>query len=225
MQLVDNPVELVTALTDLVMAGVGGVSCFLIFRLKTAAYWQQQLWLITFGMFTLACVLGAIHHGIALSSSLYDLSWSAILLLLGTMVGLFVVACCHDLWGREIATKVLPAMIVIALGFFATSWWLGQDFRLFILYEALALVFAQVGYLYLAAKGVPGSVALSGGIALTILAAIVQATRWVTLVPDYPFDHNAAYHMIQIPAVILLTIGIRRSLKASSMEVPSVLQP
>ncbi|MEX2327858.1 MAG: hypothetical protein WD558_09005 [Pseudomonadales bacterium] len=211
-QLVDNPVEIVTAITNLVMGGVGALCWYFIFRVSTDAKWQQRLWLIIFSLLTLASVLGAVHHGIAVSATLYDLSWSAIFLLLGTLIGLFVVASCHDLWGVRVARKVLPVMMVMAVVFIAVSWARGQDFRLFILYQALALLFAQVGYLYLVTRRVSGSLMVSAGIMLTIIAAIVQAARIVTLVPAYPFDHNAAYHVIQIPGIVFLTIGIRRML-------------
>jgi hypothetical protein len=82
------------------------------------------------------------------------------------------------------------------------------------------LVSALVGYGLLAFRRQPGMMAMTMGVGLTVIAAVVQATEIISFVPGYPFDHNAVYHIIQIVGVYFLATGVINSLvKNGAVEV------
>jgi hypothetical protein len=211
MLIVESLTERITAITDLMMAIVA-FSGFLKIRTKPELpEWKRRLWLSIYGLFIGAAISGTIYHGIAFSTSILQWIWGAIFLQLGMMVALFVVAVAYDIQGVALARRLLPVMVSIGLGFFIYSMLQGQDFRLFIMYEALALLSALIGYSYLAWKSFPGSAQMAAGVFITIIAAAVQATEAISFTPSIPFDHNSAYHMIQIVGVYLLTAGVLKS--------------
>ena len=54
---------------------------------------------------------------------------------------------------------------------------------------------------------------MAAGILVTLLAAVVQLTDWtVTLV--WPLDHNGIFHLIQMPGLLLMVLGVRRGLRS-----------
>lgn len=216
--LVENPVEIVTAVTDLLMSAAGIFGAVTVYR-TGAQTWKAGLWISIFGLFSLASVAGAIHHGIALDPTTYDFTWQVVFFTLGVLVGLFVVALVYDLKGFTIARRVLPVMVLVAIGFFCMSLLLGQDYRLFLVYEAAALAAALLGYGYLAFLARPGMVAMTAGVLLTIVAAVVQATEAISLVPTLPFDHNAAYHLIQLVGLSFLVSGVLRSMTSETASL------
>ncbi len=216
MELIPDVAERVTAATDFMMAVVAIIGVVQFRRDGNAASWKINLWTAVYLLFIAAALIGTVHHGLALSARAYDLSWQMIFFSLGIMVGLFVVALAYDLFGLTVAKKMLPVMIIFALGFFGFSWSQGQDFSLFLAYEALALLAALLGYAYLAVLRKPGGLSLAIAVFIIIIAAVVQATQAISYTFFVPFDHNANYHLIQIVGVLLLTHGIRQSVNASS---------
>jgi len=213
MELIPDLTERVTAATDFMMAVVAFIGVIQFRREQDKSTWKVNLWTAIYVLFIIAATLGTLHHGLSLSPSAYESSWLAILLTLGIMVGLFVVALIYDLFGKKTANAGLPVMILIALAFFGYSWSQGQDYSLFLMYEALALLSAMLGYAYLALRQVPGSLAMATGVFITIVAAIVQATKALSYTIIVPFDHNANYHLIQIVAILFLTSGIKQSIR------------
>ncbi len=137
-------------------------------------------------------------------------------LLLGTMVALFVVALLYDLRNKKIAQRFLPIAVSVGLIFFGISVSQGQDYSLFMMYQAAALIAALTGYTYLALKREPGSIHLASGVLTMIIAAIVQSTKAITFLPAIPFDHNSAYHIIQIVGVYFLTRGLLLSFEGTT---------
>lgn len=213
MELIPDMAERVTAVTDFMMAVVAFIGVVQIRRLHHLATWKVDLRTAIYGLFIFAAVMGTYHHGLQLSETAYNNSWTAIFLSLGIMVGLFVVGVAFDLFGVALARKLLPVMVVVALAFFGYSWTQGQDFSLFIMYEALALLSAMLGYAWLAFRRRPGGLAMALGVLITIVAAGVQATGAISYTLIVPFDHNANYHIIQIVGVLFLTAGITQSVR------------
>ena len=218
MEIIPDVAERVTALTDFMMAVVAIIGMVQFRRDVIPASWKINLWTAVYLLFIAAALIGTFHHGLVLSTTAYDLSWLLIILCLGMMIGLFVVALTYDVFGLIAARKILPVMIVIALGFFGFSWSQGQDFSLFLAYEAFGLLAALIGYSYLAFLRRPGGLSLAIAVFITIVAAVVQATKAMSYTIVVPFDHNANYHLIQIVGVMLLTHGIRQSVNTSSAQ-------
>jgi hypothetical protein len=53
---------------------------------------------------------------------------------------------------------------------------------------------------------------MAAGILVSILAAGIQAKKSICLTLIWQFDHNGIYHIVQMLGLILLLVGLRRSL-------------
>ena len=81
--------------------------------------------------------------------------------------------------------------------------------------KALAMLFALAGYIWLAFEGsLDGAWLMVAGVLATIPAAGVQASNSVSLTFIWQFDHNGAYHLIQMVGILLLVVGLRAALLA-----------
>jgi hypothetical protein len=84
----------------------------------------------------------------------------------------------------------------------------------FTIYEAVAMLFSLCGYVWLAYKDrLDGAVWMSAGILISIVAALVQASKMTSFQLIWEFDHNGTYHLIQIVGILFLLTGLRKSLK------------
>jgi hypothetical protein len=107
-------------------------------------------------------------------------------------------------------------MVLLALLFYGATRVVSGAFLVFVLYELAAMLFALSVYGYLAAKGTTGGMGLMAlGVALSIIAAVIQATRFVSFTLIWPFDHNGVFHLVQLVALVALAAGIRSSIELS----------
>lgn len=204
--------ELTTAASDAALGALCGTLMWQLRKLPAEARWQTGVWNWVFVLLLVASVLGAVAHGFDLSSRVRAGLWQPLYLSLGLAVALFVVGAVAD-WRGEGAAKTFPPWAVgMGIAFFAISRLAGGSFVLFIAYEGAAMVAALVIYTALAVgRGLSGAATVSVGIALTIAAALVQLSDWhVRLI--VPFDRNGLFHLVQMPAVLVLARGIRQSL-------------
>ena len=157
-------------------------------------------------------MLGTIAHGFQMPDGVRDGLWQPLYLSLGLTVALFVVGVVHDWKGECISRKVLPFMIVIGFGFYSATLLSPGTFLVFILYEAVSMVFALCVYTWLwKASRLHGAGYMALGILFSIIAAGVQAAESISVTLVWVFDHNSLFHIIQIPGVILLTLGLRKA--------------
>jgi hypothetical protein len=61
------------------------------------------------------------------------------------MVALFTVAAVYDIFGKNAASRLLPIMIVVGVGFFGITLALADSFFVFIACEASITLFALFG--------------------------------------------------------------------------------
>ena len=216
MDLIDIPTEQTTAATDLLLTAVAVAGIWLLRRPCTDP-WKARLWATAFACFALASLLGAMAHGLKLAPATTDLLWRLLTLTLGLTVALFLVAAVYDHWGRQVARRTLPLLLAVGLGFFLTTQLRPGSFRVFVLYEAVALLIALLLYVRLALVcRMPGAGALIGGILLSLLAAAVQTRGTVAVTLIWPFDHNGVFHLIQIVGLVALLWGIRSSMAGAA---------
>ena len=216
MELIDIPTEQTTAVTDLVLATVAAAGIVLL-RRPGGDPWKARLWVTAFAGFAIASLLGAIAHGLKLKPATTDLLWRLLNLTLGLTVALFLVAAVYDHWGQQVARRVLPLLLAVGLGFFLTTQLRPGSFRVFVLYEALALLLALLLYVRLAlVRRMPGAGAMIGGILLSLLAAAVQTRGTVAFTLIWPFDHNGVFHLIQLLGLVALLWGLRSSLAGAA---------
>jgi hypothetical protein len=81
----------------------------------------------------------------------------------------------------------------------------------FVVYAAAALSFALLGYLWLGLiREQPGARLMTAGILVTLIAAVIQATRLVPQISVvWTFDHNGLFHIVQMLGVVLILAGLR----------------
>jgi hypothetical protein len=214
MKFIKDPAEETTAVTDVILAIVafGGVAFLQAFLLSSNELWKINIWSTAIGLIGLAAALGAAAHGLVLSRILQRRIWLALNMALSLAVSLFVVGVVYDLWGFEISLATLPILLTAGLGFYLTTLIYPGIFFLFIIYEVVALVFALGSYIFLAIhQDLPGAWLMATGIVVSIIAAGIQANKSVFLTVIWRFDHNGIYHLVQVAGLMLLLIGLRRS--------------
>jgi len=209
----NNPIEKTTAVTDILLALVAiGAICYLQW-LKSPEVWKINVWSWAFGFIALSSLLGAMAHGLELRESADQWIWSSLNLGLGLAVSVFVIGVAYDVWGLAAARKILPWMVGMALGFFIITRFFQGIFFVFIVFEALALMFAGFAYGWLAFKGqFSGAWIMAMGILISIVAAGIQATKILSIKVIFEFDHNGIFHVVQILGILFLLMGLRSSL-------------
>lgn len=210
--------ELTTAVTDLMVALLSVWSIVMIYRHRANNKTRVRIWLSVFTLLVTASILGAIAHGFDFSQSTLTWLWRPLYLLLGVIVALFVVGSIYDLKGETAATYALPPLLVLAIGFFLVTEFLSDVFLIFIIYEAVAMLSALIIYLSLTiSRQLNGSAIVATGILLNILAAGIQAST-LSLSLGVPLDHNGVFHIVQLLALYVLTMGLVRGMQPHIAE-------
>jgi hypothetical protein len=213
MEFIGIPTEQTTAVTDAVLAVLAIAVAAYLRRIGQNTRWKTTLWVWACGLMALAAVMGTIVHGFKMSATLHAFLWHPIYLSLGLLVALFLVAVVYDVWGEASARRILPVMIVVGAGFFCITLVRPGSFLVFIIYEAVVMLFALGGYLRVAYKGrLEGAWLMAAGIFVAIVAAGVQASKAFSFTFIWSFDHNGLYHLIQMVAIVLLCAGLRKAM-------------
>ncbi len=213
-QLIDIPTEQTTAATDFVMALLAAGCALQMHRLRKTAPWKTSLWVWIFSLVAMASVLGTVVHGFQMSQPLNRFLWQPLYLSLGLAVGLFMVGAVYDGRGQRSARRALPLMVLAGVVFFTITRIFPGSFAVFLLYEAVALLYALAVYGSMAlGRRLPGAEWMAAGVLLMIVAAVVQATRWLAFELIWPFDHNGVFHLIQMAGLGTLTRGLAKGLR------------
>ena len=208
-----SPTELTTAATDLLLAAFALWAMVAVLRLRSPEEWKARTWAAVFGCLALGAGLGAIVHGFLWTPVARSRLWTPIYLFLALTVALFVSAALYDARGYSASRKTLPLLLAVALAFFAVTQIGNGTFLWFVAYELAATLAALGIYGYLTLKKrVPGSWLMTLGISLTILAAVIQATKKLHWGGPVPMNSDGIFHLVQIVAVIVLVAGLRRGL-------------
>lgn len=184
--------------------------------IPAAARWRVHLWSGFFALIGIAALLGSIVHSLELSPEVRARLWEPLDLSLGIAVGVYLTGALGDLLGGRVALRVLPAAVLVGLGFFGLTRLVPLGFLLFILYETVAVLAALAVYAVAARRGtLPGTRWLMAALVLFLIAAAVQRSR---LAADFilPLDHNGLFHLTQMIALLLLLIGLRRGMAAAA---------
>lgn len=213
MEFIDIPTEQTTAATDAILAVIVLISAIYLKHIGKQKPWKTTLWVWAFYLLSFAALLGAIAHGFIMSDEFRALLWHPLYLALGLFIALFVVGSVYDIWGEFIAKRILLIMLVIGAGFFSLTLVWTDSFIVFIIYEAIALLFALGGYVWLSCKKrVEGSHQMAAGILITIVAAGIQTNNSILFNFIWLFDHNGVFHLIQMVGIIFIILGLRAGL-------------
>ena len=211
-----NPVatELTTAATDALLAVLGIVCIRWLAARRSADPQKVTLWVLVLALFTIAAVLGAVAHGLDLSPAVVTVLWQPLFLSLGLVVALFGVAAVYDAVGPRAARRLLAPALIAGAGFYLVTLLIPGTFRVFVLYEAVAMLAALALYGALAVRTRSRWAWLMAlGVGLNIVAAAVQASGTIRLDIGVPLDHNGIFHLVQMVAIVVLVAGIGSSLR------------
>jgi hypothetical protein len=207
-----SPTEKTTAITDILLALATAAAIVYLQRPEPVDVWKTNIWCWAFAFMALSGFLGAIAHGLELPEARHQRIWQLLNLSLGLAVSIFVIGVAYDLFGIVWARKLLPWMLVSALGFFLITRLFPGIFFVFIVYEAAALFFACAAYSWLAVTDqLNGALLMAAGVLVSIIAAGIQALKNVSVTIVFEFDHNGIFHIVQILGIILLVAGLRLS--------------
>ncbi|HZE74499.1 MAG TPA: hypothetical protein VE091_04260 [Gemmatimonadales bacterium] len=212
LELASAAAERTTAATDALLALT--VSGGLIqLRRATPASWRRTVWMAALATFAASALLGTVVHGIAFPPQVSDALWQPLYLLLGVAVALFATGALADWRGERAGRASLPALIALAGGFYFAARLSGGDFRVFLLFEAAALLFALCVYGRLARLERPGAGTMAVALAVSLAAGAVQAAEGLSIQVIWVFDHNGLFHLVQLAGVVLLVRGLMLSLQ------------
>jgi hypothetical protein len=214
MEYVKDPAKQATAITDLILAAVALGGIFFLHRGPTSHndFLRMTIWSAAVGSIGSAAFLGAAAHGLVLAPRLNQRLWRILNLTLALAGALFVVGVVFDLWGKSAAGSALPLMLLIGLGFYTATLLYPGIFFLFIIYGGLVLIFALGAYVFLSLQGeFEWAWLMAAGILVSIIAAVIQTKKSISLKLIWQFDHNGIYHLVQTVGLIMLLIGLRCS--------------
>lgn len=202
------PTELTTAATDLLVAVLCVYAVLRLGRVARPSHWRTRLWQGVFALTGLGALLGALAHGLAWPQAVGAALWHPLYLALGLAVALILVGALHDRWGVDTARRALVPMLLVGTGAYVVTQALDGAFVVFLLYEGGATLAALGIYAHIARRGThAGAGTIAAGLALNLVAAAVQASDLsFTLV--WPFDHNGLFHLVLLPALALVLIGV-----------------
>jgi hypothetical protein len=200
--------EPATLLTDYALAGVTGWLAWLLFRAREGQR-ARSSWALAFAALALAAALGGTWHGFApaLAAIAVLLLWKATVLCVG-------IASFGMLAGSAMATtaggarKALLAIAAMKLAIYS-GWMLGHDEYIYVIADTgSALVLVAALHAWTAFRGQNrASLWMLAGVGISVLAAGVQASGFAF---HRHFNHNDLYHVIQIVAMILFSMGAKQ---------------
>jgi hypothetical protein len=207
-----SPSEQTTAITDLILALQSLAAMVMLKRTPVKRPMWTDVWTTFFGLLCLASFLGAVVHGIRMSSSFQNAIWGTIYLALGLIMALFTVAAVTMTWNQELSRRIVPFCLAIAIIFFAITQLWSDSFLLFVVYEAISMIVALM--LYSACfwlRRERGSAFLAAGVMVGIAAAIVDAQASLQVTMIWTFDNHGLFHLVQMLSLLLIMIGIQMS--------------
>ncbi len=222
MGFIDIPTEQTTAVTDVILALAALFLCLYINRIgRKTDKTKARIWIWAFGLLTVASALGAAAHGFQMSEQVNRIIWQPIKLALGLTIAMFVVGVVYDMRRFSFPRILTPIILAIGLLFYIFTLIVPGTFIVFILYEAVAMLFALSVYTILAMQGkLTGSLYMGIGILVTIAAAAVQATGTIHVKLIWEFDHNGVFHILQLVGLVFLLFGLRSELLARGNDSP-----
>jgi len=211
LEIINIPTEQTTAATDVIMAVLAFIVTLKVYKSgNDVDISKTKIWVWAFGLLTFASATGAIAHGFQMSKLTNFVLWQPLNLALGVAIGLFVAGVVYDFKNFTLPKMLVPILLVFATIFFTITIILPNAFIVFIIYEAIAMLFAFVVYTILASrKKLKGAGYMAVGILVTIIAAVIQAIETIKVTFIWEFDHNGIFHIVQMVALIILLKGLQ----------------
>lgn len=217
MQFINIPTEQTTAATDFIMALISIWAIFKIRRPGLADPKKASIWKWVFILLTTAALFGAVAHGFQMDEKTNFILWQPLNLALGLAVSLFAAGAIYDLRQGSMPALVIPGLIALGIIFYFITVFFPGSFLVFILYEAVVMIFALIAYILLAKKAeLQGAWWMVGGILITIVAAVIQASGSIHIKIIWEFDFNGIFHIVQMFGIVVLVQGLLISFRSKS---------
>lgn len=188
-------------LTDYALGGVTVWLAVLLLRNKSVSC---RLWTLAFAALALGAFLGGTYHGFR-----YEWLWKPTVLAVGVAsFGMLAGSAYTTTSGNVRRALVIAAAVKLGL---YEAWMLGHDAFIFVVADTASAMLA-VAALHLLALDNPATRWILGGVAVSLIAAGIQAGR---LALHEHFNHNDLYHVVQIAAMLLYYAGAKRMRDAS----------
>ena len=171
-----------------------------------AGAWTVRLWAVAMLMTAAAAFVGGSYHGFVrmLAPETGRMLWQ--ITLIATGLGSAALLASAALAGTEGALqKALLAIVLLKLGLYL--WWIASRTEfIFVIADYGSALVGVVLLVWLARPSglTPGASWIAGGVAVSVVAAAIQALR---LAPHRDFNHNDLFHVVQMAAVYLLYRG------------------
>jgi hypothetical protein len=216
-----NPIvtEQTTAVTDLILGVVSLALLVQLYRMQVNDGLKRRFWSWMYGFLAMASFLGSAAHGFVWPDFIVKAIWHVLYLLLGFTVAFFAVGAIHELWGASTSKKMTPFILVSAFFFYLVTAFVPGSFLVFIGYEAVALAGALFIYLYLGFRDrAKACFLMVAGIAVSLMAAVIQAAGSMRITVIWKFNHNGIFHLVQIAGIIIIYCSLRISLCLSKSK-------
>jgi hypothetical protein len=213
MTFIDIPTEQTTAATDFILAIIAGITAFGIYNLgKKVKPLKTRIWVSVFILLTVAALFGAVAHGFKMSEQLNYILWQPLNLALGLSVSLFAAGAIFDLRYGNLPKGIIPGLLAIGVIFYFITVFIPGSFLVFIIYEALVMLFALIAYIFLAMqKKLVAAWWMVLGILITIIAAVIQAMGNIRIDIIWALDHNGLFHIVQMGGILIIYLGLAKS--------------
>jgi uncharacterized protein DUF6962 len=189
--------EPMTLATDYALSLVTGVAAVLTLRVAAGEN-SRRLWAAAFVALALGAALGGTYHGFHIEPL-----WLPTIMIVGVASAAMVAGSAFAATRGALRT----ALIALALAKLALFWaWVWRDPRFIGVVADTGAAFILVALHHLGRWRERGSPQLVAGVALSIVAGVVQASG-VDLHPH--FNHNDLYHVIQMLAIVAYYRGAR----------------
>ncbi|HAA14736.1 MAG TPA: hypothetical protein DCE41_24820 [Cytophagales bacterium] len=220
MEIIASPTEQTTAATDIVLGVLAIYWALRVYRAGSSTHRQKAtIWAWAFGLLAYAALQSCINHGLVWDRPTYLLLWHPVNLALGMAVGCFVLGTWYDYRSKPVSKGLIIGMMSAGAAFFLITLLLPNSFLGFIIYEGLAMLFSLGLYATLAKrKKLHGATIVSLGIALNMVAALVQAlgSGKIHFTLIWEFDHNGLFHIIQWISIMVMGLGLLKTYKTTS---------
>jgi hypothetical protein len=198
-------IEPAAAVTDYLLALIGAYMGVGLLRTPSVdRYWAFACFSIAAG-----ALVGGVYHGHLIDGSRSDDVWTVITIIVAVTVSFLLAATVNSALGREKA-RLWMALRLVSLGGFVILALAGHGgLSTFFYMESVSMVCVLGIWVYAWTRGQDGASLILAAIFASGAAAVFRFLP-VGFEAGWDWDHNAIYHLAQVPGLLVLYYGLQR---------------